>query len=55
MELMDVKPAKKIKLYNGPLECLFAGYQLYHGQRKEGAAKPIRRRIMRDGSTSVVE
>ncbi|MFT3738607.1 MAG: THUMP domain-containing protein [Breznakibacter sp.] len=55
MELMDIEPIEKLTLFNGPLECRYAKYQLYKGERKEQPVKPVRRRIMRDGTTSIVK
>lgn len=54
MELMDIVPVEKKVLYNGPLECRFARYPLYKGERKE-TPKPIRRKVMRDGTTSIMD
>ena len=35
MKHIGLKPAKKYKVYNGPLECLFAGYNMYPGSRRK--------------------
>lgn len=54
MDLMEIDPVEKMTLFNGPLECRFAKYCLYKGERKE-ITKPIRRKVMRDGTTSIVD
>lgn len=35
LKFVGLKPEKKIKLYNGPLECSFRKYSLYEGSSKE--------------------
>lgn len=35
IKFVGLKPKKKIKLYNGPLECVLVGYQLYSGSLKQ--------------------
>ncbi len=35
MKFIGLKPAKKIKLFNGNLECRFNHYELYKGKRKD--------------------
>lgn len=35
LKFVGLKPSKKIKLYNGPLECCFAKYDVYEGSKKE--------------------
>lgn len=35
MKFIGLKPSKKIKIYNGPLECRFMGYDLFKGTLKE--------------------
>jgi putative N6-adenine-specific DNA methylase len=39
LKMIGLRPMKKIPLYNGPLECRYAGYDLYEGSKK--AAKQI--------------
>lgn len=34
MKRIGLRPSKKLKLYNGPLECRFCQYKLYKGSRK---------------------
>jgi putative N6-adenine-specific DNA methylase len=34
VKYIGLKPSAKYTLYNGALECLFAGYELYEGSRK---------------------
>jgi putative N6-adenine-specific DNA methylase len=33
---IGLKPGIKYTLYNGPIECILAGYELYEGTRKQG-------------------
>lgn len=35
MKHVGLKPSAKIKLYNGSLDCIFAGYELFTGSMKE--------------------
>lgn len=35
LKFVGLKPSKKIKLYNGPLECSFARFDVYEGSKKE--------------------
>lgn len=35
LKLIGLKPGKKFTLFNGPLECRYAGYDLYEGSRRE--------------------
>jgi putative N6-adenine-specific DNA methylase len=37
LKQVALKPFRKIDLLNGDIECLFQGYELYHGTRKKGA------------------
>ncbi|MCU0456259.1 MAG: class I SAM-dependent RNA methyltransferase [Bacteroidales bacterium] len=34
---IGLKPRSKTTLYNGPIECILAGYELYEGSRKKAA------------------
>ena len=34
LKFIGLKPAKKIKMFNGPLECLFVKFELYEGSKK---------------------
>lgn len=34
MKQIGLKPSKKLKLYNGPLECILAGFNMYPGSNK---------------------
>jgi len=34
LKMIGLRPMKKIPLYNGPLECRYAGYDLYEGSKK---------------------
>lgn len=34
LKYVGLKPSAKIKLFNGPLECLFAKFELYEGSKK---------------------
>ena len=34
VKMIGLKPSKKIKIYNGPLECVFLGFDIYKGSRK---------------------
>jgi putative N6-adenine-specific DNA methylase len=34
---IGLKPKSKFTLYNGSIECILAGYELYEGSRKQGA------------------
>ncbi|MGA1976746.1 MAG: class I SAM-dependent RNA methyltransferase [Bacteroidales bacterium] len=34
LKFVGLKPQKKFTLYNGEIECLFAGYELYEGTKK---------------------
>lgn len=36
LKSVGLRTSKKIKLYNGPLECRFVKYELYQGSRKKG-------------------
>lgn len=36
LKAVGLRTSKKIKLYNGPLECRFVKYELYQGTRKHG-------------------
>ena len=40
MKFVGLKPDKKIKLYNGPLECSFRKYTLYDGSRRYEPRNP---------------
>jgi putative N6-adenine-specific DNA methylase len=35
MKFIGLKPAKKFKIFNGPLECRFMGYDLFRGTMKD--------------------
>lgn len=35
MKQIGLKPSKKFKVYNGPLECVLAGYNMYQGSRRK--------------------
>lgn len=35
MKFIGLRPSKKIKIYNGPIECRFMKYELYEGSRKK--------------------
>ncbi|NSW93697.1 MAG: class I SAM-dependent RNA methyltransferase [Bacteroidales bacterium] len=39
MKQIGLKPAKKFKVYNGPLECVLAGYNMYQGSRRKEEVK----------------
>lgn len=34
LKMIGLRPMKKTTLYNGPLECIYAGYELYEGSKK---------------------
>jgi putative N6-adenine-specific DNA methylase len=36
IKFVGLKPSKKIKLFNGPIECRFMKYELYRGSKKNG-------------------
>lgn len=35
MKFIGLRPSKKIKIYNGPIECRFMKFEMYEGSRKE--------------------
>jgi putative N6-adenine-specific DNA methylase len=35
---IGLKPKQKFTLFNGALECVFAGYELYEGTKKKPSA-----------------
>mgnify|MGYP006290572359 CR=1 FL=1 len=39
LKSVGLRTSKKIKLYNGPLECRFVKYEMYRGSRKKGQEK----------------
>jgi putative N6-adenine-specific DNA methylase len=34
MKFIGLRPSKKIKIFNGPIECRFMKFELYEGSRK---------------------
>ena len=34
IKMIGLKPSKKIKIYNGPLECVFLAFEIYKGSKK---------------------
>ena len=37
MKYIGLRPSKKIRIYNGPIECRFMKYELYEGSRKKNS------------------
>ena len=35
LKYIGLKPFKKVTLFNGPLECRYAGFELFEGKRRE--------------------
>jgi putative N6-adenine-specific DNA methylase len=42
MKFVGLKPFRKFTVYNGPLECRFAGYSVYHEKKEAGSEKKCR-------------
>lgn len=40
LKQVGLRPSRKIKLFNGPLECRFARYEMYRGSRKSKSMNP---------------
>ncbi|PIV57661.1 MAG: RNA methyltransferase, partial [Bacteroidetes bacterium CG02_land_8_20_14_3_00_31_25] len=38
---IGLKSSKKITIFNGPIECLYLEYELYHGSHKKSVEKTI--------------
>jgi len=45
LKFVGLRPEKKIKLFNGPLEVRVAKYSLFEGERKEEVKRRRRKRI----------
>jgi len=41
MKFIGLRPSKKIRIFNGPIECRFMKYELYEGSRKGGTSNEI--------------
>lgn len=45
LKFVGLKPVRKYPLYNGSLECVFAGYELYEGSRKHASVDIINKDV----------
>jgi putative N6-adenine-specific DNA methylase len=45
LRFVGLKPVRKYTLYNGSLECVYAGYELYEGSRKHSAVDIINKDV----------
>lgn len=46
LKFIGLRPSKKIKIFNGPIECRFMKYELYEGSRKANVEDPGHKSII---------